>query len=65
MVHSKGNPEREVHSITGPPKKDKNISNKQPNPTPTKTGGKTTKPTESRGKDIIKIRAELNDTENK
>ena len=33
MGHSEGSPEREVHSDTGPPKKDRNISNKQPNPT--------------------------------
>ena len=37
MGHSKGNPEREVHSDTGLPKKNRNISNKQPNPTPTRT----------------------------
>ena len=33
--HSKGSSEREVHSNTGLPKKDRNTSNKQPNPTPT------------------------------
>ena len=32
-----GSPEREVHSDTGLPEKDRNISNKQPNPTPTRT----------------------------
>ena len=37
MGHSKGSPEREVHSNTGLPKKNRNISNKQPNPTPTRT----------------------------
>ena len=47
MKHSKGSPEREVHSDTGPerevhsdtglPKKDRNISNKQPNHTSTRT----------------------------
>ena len=42
MGHSKGNPEREVHSNTGLPKKDRKISNKQPNPTSARTGGKTT-----------------------
>ena len=36
-------PEREVHSDTGLPKKDRNISNKQPNPMPTKTRRTTTK----------------------
>ena len=39
----KGSPEREVHSNTGLPRKDRNISNKQPNPTSTRTGGTTTK----------------------
>ena len=47
MGHSKGNPETEVHSNTDLPKKDRNISNKQPNPTPTKTGG-TTKTAQSK-----------------
>ena len=41
MGHSTGSPEREVHSDTGLPKKDRNISNKQPNPTPTRTRGTT------------------------
>ena len=40
---SEGSPERGLHSDTGLPKKDRNISNKQPNPTPTRTGGTTTK----------------------
>ena len=35
---TKGSPEREVHSDAGLPKKDRNISNKQPNPMPTRTG---------------------------
>ena len=35
MGHSKGSPEREVHSNTGLPKKNRN--NKQPNPTPRRT----------------------------
>ena len=39
MRHS----ERKVDSNTGLPKKDRNILNKQPNPTSTKAGG-TTKP---------------------
>ena len=43
MGHSKGTPEREVHNNTGLPIKDRNISNKQPNPTSTKTRGTTTK----------------------
>ena len=47
MWHSKGIPEREVHSNTGLPKKDRNISNKQPNPTITRTGGTTTNKAQS------------------
>ena len=42
MRQSKGSPEREVHSNPGLPKKDRNISNKNPNPTTT-TGGTTNK----------------------
>ena len=33
--------EREIHSNTGLPKKDRNISNKPPNPTSIKTRGTT------------------------
>ena len=43
MEHSEGSPEREVHSNTGLLKKDRNISNKQPNPASTRTGGTTIK----------------------
>ena len=45
MGDSKGSPEREVHSNTGLPKKNRNISNKQPNPIPTRTQGTTKKKT--------------------
>ena len=66
MGHSEGSPEREVHSNTGLPKKDRNISNKQPNPTHVRTQGTTTKTAwASRMKEITKIRAELNDIETK
>ena len=41
MGHSKGSPEREFHCDTGLPKKDINISNKEPNPTSMRTGGIT------------------------
>ena len=51
MRHSKGSPEREVHSNTGLPKKNRNISNKQPNPTPTRTRGTTTETTQSNYKE--------------
>ena len=42
MGHSKGSSEREVHSDIGLPKKDRNISNKQPNPTSKRAGGTST-----------------------
>ena len=58
MRHSKGRPEREVHSNTGPPEKIRNISNKRPKPTSTITGGTMTKHRVSRRKEITKIRAE-------
>ena len=61
-----GSPEREVHNNTGLPKKNTNISNEQPNPTPTGTRGTTTKTTQSKKrKEITKIKAELNDIETK
>ena len=65
MGHHKGNPEREVHRDTGLPKKDRNISNKQSHPTPTRTQGTTPPPRASRRKEITKIRAELSGTETK
>ena len=43
MECSEGSPEREAHSNTAVPKKDTNISNKQPNPTPIRIGGTTNK----------------------
>ena len=48
MGHSKGSPEREVDSTIGLPKKDRNIPNKQHNPTPTRTRGTTTKKAQSK-----------------
>ena len=51
MGHSEGSPEREVHSDTDLPKENRNISNKQPNPTPTRTQGTTTKTTHSKYKE--------------
>ena len=42
LGHSKCIPEREVHSNTRLPKRDRNISNKQPNLTSTRTGGTKT-----------------------
>ena len=43
MGNRKGSPEREVHSNTGLPEKDRNISNKKPNPMPSRTRGTTNK----------------------
>ena len=51
MGHSKGSPVREVHSHTGLPKSDRNISNNQPNPTPTRTQGTTTKTAQGKYKE--------------
>ena len=65
MGHCKGSPQREVHNDIGLPKKDRNISNKQPNPTSTRTGGTTKQPRASRRKEITKFTAELNDIETK
>ena len=47
MGHSEGSAEREVHRNSVLPKKDRNISNKQPNPMPTRTRGTTTKTAQS------------------
>ena len=51
MGHCKASPEREVHSKAGLPYKDRNISNKQPNPMPIRTGGTTTKTAQSKQKE--------------
>ena len=48
MGHSESSPEREDHSNTGLPKKDRNISNKQPNPTSIRTRGTTTNKAQSK-----------------
>ena len=48
MGHSEGSPEREVYGDTGLPNKVRNISNKHPNPTPTRTGGITTNKAQSK-----------------
>ena len=48
MGHSKGIPEKEVHSDTGLSKNNRNISDKQPNPTPTRDRGTTTKTVQSK-----------------
>ena len=43
-----GSPEKEVHNYTGLPKKDRNFSNKQHNPTSTRMGGTTTNKAQSK-----------------
>ena len=66
MGHNKGSPEREVHSNTRLPKNGRNISNKQPKPTSQELEEQQqTKPRATRRKEIIKIRAELNEIESK
>ena len=60
MGHSKGSPEREVHSNTGLHTKDRNIPNNQPNPTSTRTGVTTINKAQSKQEEGNKIRAELN-----
>ena len=47
MGNTEGSPEREVHSHAGLPKKDRNISNKWPNPTSKKPRGTTTNKAQS------------------
>ena len=47
LGHNKGSPEREVHRNISLPKEDRKISNKQPNPTSTRTGGTTTNKAQS------------------
>ena len=51
MGHSKGSPDREVHSNTGLSKKNRNISNKQPNPMPIRIRGATTKTAQNKQKE--------------
>ena len=65
MGHSKGSPEREVHSDKGLPKNDTNISNKQPNPIPTRTQGTKTKTTQSTYKGNNQDQSRVNDIETK
>ena len=48
METSKNSPESKVHSNTGLPRKDRNISNKEPKPTSTRTRGTTTNKAQSK-----------------
>ena len=66
MRHSKGSPEREVHSDTGLPKKNRNISNNTLTLYPQELEEQQQrKPRASTRKEITKIRAEFNDIETK
>ena len=66
MTHSKGSPEREVHSNTGLPNKDRisQINNLTQHLQELEEQQQT-KPRVSRRKEIIKIKAKLNDIETK
>ena len=57
MGHSKDSPEREFLSNTGLPKMNRNISNKQHNPTQEFEEQPQRQPRARRRKEIIKIRA--------
>ena len=66
MGHSEGSPEREVHSNTGLPKKDRNISiNNLTLQMQELQEQQEAKPRVSRRKEVIMIREELNDIETK
>ena len=66
MGHNEGSPKREIHSNTGLPKKDRNISNEQPNQHLHELEKlQQTKPRANRRKEIITIRAEINYIETK
>ena len=65
MGHSKGSPEREVHSDTGLLKKDRNISNSLTLHLQELKEQQQRQPRTSRKKEITEIRVELNDIETK
>ena len=65
MGRSKSSSKREVYSNTILPQETRKISNKQPNLTPKAIRERTTKPKVSRRKEIMKIRAEINEIESK
>ena len=66
MGCSKRSSEREVYSYTSLPQETRKISNKQSNLTPKGTRERrTNKPKVSRRKEIIKIKAEINEIETK
>ena len=63
MGHSKNSSKREVYSNTSLPQEIRKISNKQPTLMPKATRERTQ--LKVRRKEIIKIRAEINETETK
>ena len=65
MGCSKSSSKREAYSNTILPQETRKISNKQPILTPKATRERITKPKISRRKEIIKIRAEINEVEMK
>ena len=67
MGHNKSSSKRRVYSSTILTQPTRKISNKQPSLTPKGSRGKkrTKNPRVSRRKEIIKIRAEINDIETK
>ena len=65
MGCSKNRSKREVYSNTILPKETRKITNKQPNLTPKATRERRTKPKVSRKKQIMKIKAEIDETEMK
>ena len=65
MGHRKSSSKREVYSNTISPQETRKISNKQSNPTLKTTRERITKPKVSRRKEIINIRAEINEIEMK
>ena len=66
MRHCKSSAKRKVHSNTGIPQETRKKSNKKANYTPEATRkGEMKNPRVSRRKEIIKIRAEINEKETK
>ena len=66
MGHSKSSTKREVYNNTILPQETRKISNKQPILTPKATGERrTTKPNVKIRKEIINMRAEINEIETK
>ena len=63
--HWESNPKKEIHSITGLSQETRKRSNKQSNFAPKELKKEQTKPKLSRRKEIIKIRAEINEIESK